>query len=354
MNDHKNAPSPARRPTIADVAEAAGVSRTTVSHALNDRGQVDPRTRERVKTIAASLGYRPNLRAQRLRTGRSNCIALLSSMPFAVAGGPSRLGFMMEIAATATEAALKQGLALVLVPPMQEARGLLDELDIDGAVIIEPVANDPQVEQLQRRGLDVISIGRQPAMSRALPYVDLQGGATGRMLLEHLRTQGARRIALLIGEQPRHSYVDVEQAYRDFCHEYRMDCLVARADEAGGEAAGARACQALLQQHPEIDAICAPVDAFAVGAVSALQSLGIRVPDDVMVATRYDGLRARNCTPPLTAVDLHLEQVASLAIELLFEHINGSNGRTLVRAPAAELVARESTRSPVGSRSEGP
>ncbi|NVK43932.1 MAG: LacI family DNA-binding transcriptional regulator [Oceanospirillaceae bacterium] len=345
MNDRKTSLKPTRRPTIADVAEAAGVSRTTVSHALNDRGQVDPRTRERVKTIAASLGYRPNLRAQRLRTGRSNCIALLSSMPFAVAGGPSRLGFMMEIAATATEAALKQGLALVLVPPMREARGLLDELDIDGAVIIEPVANDPQVEQLQRRGLDVISIGRQPAMSRALPYVDLQGGATGRLLLDHLRHQGARQVALLIGGQPRHSYVDVERTYREFCDELGMACLIAKADEAGGEAAGGAACRALLAKHPEIDAICAPVDAFAVGAVAALQSLGLSVPDDVMVATRYDGLRARSCTPPLTAVNLHLEEVSRLAIELLFEHISDKDGRAVVRAPAAELIARESTRA---------
>lgn len=81
-------PSRAKPPTIADVARAAEVSRTTVSHALNGLGKVDPRTRERVKRIALELGYRPNLRAQRLRTGQAKAIALVSSMPFAVAGGP--------------------------------------------------------------------------------------------------------------------------------------------------------------------------------------------------------------------------------------------------------------------------
>ncbi|MFC6519069.1 LacI family DNA-binding transcriptional regulator [Undibacterium arcticum] len=65
-----------RRLTIRDVAREAGVSLTTVSHSLNDRGYVDPATRAKVKRIAEQLGYRPNLRAQRLRTGRANCIAL--------------------------------------------------------------------------------------------------------------------------------------------------------------------------------------------------------------------------------------------------------------------------------------
>lgn len=106
-----------RPPTIADVARAAGVSRTTVSHALNGLGKVDPRTRERIKRVATELGYRPNLRAQRLRRGQAKAIALASTMPFAVAAGPSRLGFYMEIAAAAAESALLHGYALVLVPP---------------------------------------------------------------------------------------------------------------------------------------------------------------------------------------------------------------------------------------------
>lgn len=102
------------RPTIVDVAREAGVSVTTVSHALNGRGFVDPDTRERVKHTARKLGYRPNLHAQRLRTGGAHTVVLLSSMPFGVAAGPSRLGFLMEIAAVAAAAALTRGLAMIL------------------------------------------------------------------------------------------------------------------------------------------------------------------------------------------------------------------------------------------------
>lgn len=336
--------STSRRLTIADVANAAGVSRTTVSHALNDRGQVDPVTRALVKEVAERLGYSPNLRAQRLRTGRANAIALLSSMPFAVAGGSSRLGFLMEIAATATEAALRRGVALVLVPPMDEARELLDTLDIDGAVIIEPVANDPNVARLRKRGVKLVSIGRQPE-AQALPYIDMHGEAIGNLLLEHLQQQGAQRIGLVIGVQSRHSYLDMEQAYRAYCAANNQQPAIVRADEGGGEAAGAAACMELLHAHPGIDGLCVPVDAFATGAVRALRDKGLKIPQDVKVVTRYDGLRARECNPPLTALNMHLEDVASLAIELLFEQINDTGTRQRIDAPLATLIPRESTRT---------
>jgi DNA-binding LacI/PurR family transcriptional regulator len=348
MNEEKQktAQQPAaRRPTIKDVAQAARVSLTTVSHALNDRGYVDPDTRARVKRVAAELGYRPNLRAQRLRTGRANSIALLSSMPFAVAGGSSRLGFMMEVAAVAAEAALQRGQALILVPNLEGSRQLIDELDIDGALVVEPVADDPQVRRLRERGVAVVSIGRLADEGMAIPQIDLQAAATGELLLEHLLAQGARRIALLVGSQQRHSYVEMERVYTAFIRRHRFPRMVAKADEYGGEEAGKAACRELLADYPDIDAICVPVDAFATGAIAALQEAGRGVPGDVMVATRYDGLRAKNANPPLTAVNLHLEQVSALAVELLFQHIQGDSARQTVAGPAPELVARRSSRA---------
>lgn len=333
---------PASRPTIADVAKAAGVSRTTVSHALNDRGVVDARTREKVKAIAAQLGYRPNLRAQRLRTGRTNCIALISSMPVAVAGGPSRMGFMMEIAGIVAEHALRHGSALVLVPPLPEAAQLVDELDIDGALLLEPLAGDEQLARLRRRGVTVVSIGRQPG-EPVIPHVTIHESVAG-LLLQHLADQGAQRVALLIGSQARYSYQEMEQAYRVFAASRGQPCLLMKADETGGEEAGRWACEQLLIAYPDIDAICAPVDAFAVGVAAQLVAMGRHVPQDVMLVTRYDGLRARQCQPPLTALNLHLEQVAEQAVTLLFEHINGHGQRLEVSGPVPELVVRESSR----------
>ena len=316
---------------------------TTVSHALNGRGFVDPATRERVKETARILGYRPNRHAQKLRGGGAHTIVLLSSMPFGVSAGPSRLGFLMEIAAVAATAALTHGLALVLAPPLEAAPLPLDVLDVDGALVVEPALKDRNVDYLRDRGVPIVSIGKQPASLHPIPYVDIHSAATTRLLVEHLYAQRARHIALMVGSECRNSYIEAEAAYRSFVQETGMPCHIVRADEAGGEQAGHREALGLLSNYPEIDAICAPVDAFAVGAVQAVGELGRRVPADVKIVTRYNGLRALNCTPPLTAVDLHLDTVASLAVQLLFEHLNGDSGRLVVAGPEPTLIVRESS-----------
>lgn len=337
------APPAARRVTIVDVAKAAGVSPTTVSHAFNGRRHVDPETKERIKRIAHDLGYRPNLRAQRLRTKQAGTIALVSSMPFAVAAGPSRLGFLMEIAAVAAGVALSNGLALVLIPPLEAAGSPLDSLDIDGALVVEPTADDPHVALLRERGLPVVAIGRQAGAGEAVPFVDLHSAYTARLLLEHLRAQGARHVALVVGTQSRNSYIEAEAVYRAFTAAHGEAPVVLRIDEAGGEAAARAACARLLGERPEIDGICAPVDAFAVGAIAAAHELGRRLPEGLKVVTRYDGLRARHAEPPITAVDLFLDEIAERAVALLFEHLTGNTARRSVAGPLPALVARASS-----------
>lgn len=326
--------------SIADVARAAGVSRTTVSHALNGLGRIDPRTRERVKTVAAELGYRPNLRAQRLRTGTARTIGLVSSMPSAVAGGPSRLGFYMELAAAAAETALNRGYALVLVPPVESPQAL-DSLDIDGAIVVEPDRDDPATERLRQRGLGVVSVSPQPGAD--LPSVDLDSEQVAQLLLEHLYDQGARRIALIVGDSHRQAHLDVRASYDHFVGEHGLLHLVAHAAETGGEQAGFTSMKELLAAHPDLDAVYAAVDVFAVGAVRALREAGKSIPGDVMVVTRYDGVRAQTCDPPLTAVNLHLAEVADQAVNLLLAQLDGAATDPQPAVPEPELVRRLSS-----------
>ena len=331
------------RVTIRDVARVAGVSVTTVSHAFSGNGQVEAGTRERIFRVARDLRYRPNRHAQRLRTGEAHLIVLVSSMPFAIAGGVSRLGFLMEIAAVAASAALARGLALVLAPPTEARAPALDALDVDGAIVVEPVARDPHLEHFRRLGVPVVSIGRPPGRRPSVPYVDLQSGPTVGLLLEHLWAQGARRIGLVVGAERRTSHVEGEAAYRAFAEERSMPPVAVLVEEASGEAGGRVAVHDLLRQHPDVDGLCVPVDVLAVGALAALHDAGRRVPEDVVVATRYDGVRARTSTPALSAVDLHLEDVGRAAIDLLFEHLTGDTQRDSATAPLPTLVLRASS-----------
>ena len=336
-------PQRTRRVTISDVARHAGVSATTVSHALNGRGQVDPATRLKVEESARALGYRPNRHAQRLRSGGGSMIALMSSMPFAVAGGASRLGFLMEVAAVAASSALERGLAMVLVPPLESGRSPLEFLDVDGALIIEPSADDRQLADLMARGLPVVSIGKPGGPDSGVPYVDLQSGEAVAQLLAHMQAQGARQIAMVLGQAQRTSYAQAEVAYQQMAERTGMAPICLRVDETRGEEGGRDAARQLLAVHPQIDAFLVLVDVFAVGVAQQVQRMGLRVPQDVMLATRYDGIRARTCEPPLTAVNLHLDEVARLAIALLFERMRGDTGRLAVDSPQPDIVVRVAT-----------
>lgn len=93
-------------------------------------------------------------------------------------------------------------------------------------------------------------------------------------------------------------------------------------EESLGEAGGFDACARLLTQYPDTDALCVPVDAFAVGALAAVQQAGLRVPQDVMIATRYDGLRARTAEPALTAVDRRTIWRAATTLVRMSDNLN--------------------------------
>ena len=269
------------RVTIVDIAREVGVSPATVSNALNGRRYVEAATGERIRQAAARLGYRPNFRAQSLRTGRADTIALLSSMPFAVAAGPSRLGFLMEVAAVAAASALQRGMALVLVPPLEKASAPIANLSIDGAIVIEPAAGDADVAWLRSADLPVVAIGKQPGAEEDVPYVDLQSAASAEIMLEHLQQQSARAIGLVIGDTERNSYVETEEVYRRYAERCGVDPAVLKLDEREGEEGARRAVCQLLCERPDLDGLCVPVDAFAVGAISAAAERGMRVPRDL-------------------------------------------------------------------------
>ncbi|MCB1375050.1 MAG: LacI family DNA-binding transcriptional regulator [Rhodobacteraceae bacterium] len=327
------------KPTISDLARRAGVSPTTVSHAFSGRRHVDPETRERILGIAREMNYHPSSVARGLRSGRTGMIALASSMPFAIAAGPSRLGFLMEIAASAAMSALTRDIALCLIPPHPAATGQ-SEIAVDGVILVEPGRDDPLVAHFEARQTPLVSVGTVPGRPD-IPAVDLRSRATATMLLDHLRDRGSRRVATVIGGSTRTSQTETDEAYHAFAIRSGTEPILIALDEEGGEELAYRRSLDLLGDHPEIDGLYLSIDAFASGAVRAARDLGRAIPGNLRIATRYDGLRAKLSEPPLTAVDLHLPEIADAAVELLRRRIEGGGGQTEAALPM--LVPRAST-----------
>lgn len=327
------------KPTISDLAKAAGVSPTTVSHAFSGRRHVEPETRERIQAMAREIGYHPSKAAQSLRSGKTGTIALVSSMPFAVAAGPSRLGFLMEIAASAAMSAFSREIALCLIPP-QPSQGELHQMDFDGVILVEPERDDPLLRHFEERRTPVVAIGRVPDRDD-IPAIDLQSRTSTALLLDHLRENGAKEIALVTGASARTSHLDAREIYGEHARKHGFTPRVVLLGETEGEAGAQAAVRNLLERHPGIDGLLVPVDAFATGAVAAAHQIGRDIPRDLRIVTRYDGLRAKLSDPPLSAIDLHLPVLSELAVELLLSP--QPHGQSRTATPLPTIIARTSS-----------
>lgn len=339
-----NGPSQTRqkRVTVIDVARAAGVSPGTVSNAISGKRKVDAETRKRIETAIRDLGYVPNLAARRMRTGRTNTIAIFSSMPVAVAAGSSRLGFLMEIAASAAVTALDHNTALALIPPIEDPLKVFDTIPMDGALIVEPETDDPVLGQLSRRGIPTVAIGGAPGTPGA--RVDLDYRAMATLLIDHLFAAGATRFPLVVGQSARQTNIVFKEVYRERAGLAGMIPRILEVPELTAETGAAEAIASEILKGQDMDGVLVPIDAMATGVMKALRQYYLRVPADVRVVTRYDGLRARSEAPPLTAINLHLDEVATIATRALVTFIETGQPPEVAAGPAPQLVLRGSSR----------
>lgn len=332
-----------RRVSITDVARAAGVSITTVSHSLNGKGRVKEDTRQHVREVAARLGYRAHPVAAQLAGRRTGSLAFAISTTGDELIPPTDYEYFRDLMDAAAEAALLRGYRLTLMPSTAPP----DEwahMAIDGAVLVDPVANDPIVHALDEQGVRVVTTGRDPARPDRY-WVDNDHAKATRMVLDHLAAQGAKRIALVNSTYP-HSYaIDTGTAYEQWCAARGLEPLVAHVSAALDESAGYSAALELLRADPRPDAIHAVLDRLALGVMLAARGEGVAVPDELLVSATTDSLASRMARPALTVVSLQPDEIGKLAVELLIELTEDrepADPRLLV---PAFLMARSSTQA---------
>ena len=332
------------RPTIRDVAKAAGVSVTTVSHALNDKGRVDPATRALVVQVVRQLGYRANRHARQLRSGRSGALALL--LPVRAgrhADEALSLDFYMRLAGAAAAAAFAQEQALMLLPPAIVQTGLRG-LGVDGGIVVDPSPLDPRASLLTEQGLPVVTIERDLGRPDDRWYVASETETNTRQVLDHLAAQGAQRIALLVPRTDWGWAAETLSAYDSWVHEHGAARLVVPVAMQPGEKSAFTAAGRLLAGSRPPDAIFVVAARFIRGVLRAAIQAGRRVPGDLLIAAGVDSIQAREGDPPVTALDLHPERQAEAAVEMLLARLGGGEVEAPRHVPAT-LRLRASTGS---------
>lgn len=384
-------PVTSRTVTLLDVARAAGVSKSTVSDALQGSGRVAEATRDRVRAVAEELGYRPNSAARRLRRASTGAVGL--HLPATA----TRLDYYMNLAFGAVERAQEDGLDMVLLAPSGAAGGRIASR-VDGLLVIDPEPGDSAVPGLLDAGVPVVTGERYlgPATGPSGAVV-CDNAASLTALLDHVTERGARRPALLAPSGSSAWATALRATAGSWGRAHGVAVTLRTVPFAATPAEAEAATRALLAADPAVDAvICAP-DGSAPGVLRAAAALGRKVgtisareaseargassasgassrsggsgrngeggrsegggpgsPDaaagpvgaGLLVASCVDGTATRGAEPPVTAVDLRPAAYGRACAELLCDILAGRTAPDTVRRHSWSLETRASTGSP--------
>ncbi len=327
-----------RKTSMADVAEAAGVSGQTVSRVANGRTNVDPATRDRVLEAMERLGYRPNSAARALRSGRFRSIGVIM---FSLSSyGNSRT--LDAVASVAAASGYSITLITVESATQSDVSGAfvrLREHNVDGVVILIETHRLGETELALPMGLPVVVV--DSSADYPYPVVDTDQAQGARLAVEHLLALGHETVHHVSG--PRESF-SAERRRDGF-----LETLAARGRTPGRVEVGDWTADSGyrigrgLAADPGVTAVFAANDQMALGVIRALHEAGRRVPHEVSVIGFDDMPDAANYWPPLTTVRQHFERVGEHAVRALIAEIESDElpvDRVLV---PTELVVRQST-----------
>ncbi|MBI2844958.1 MAG: LacI family DNA-binding transcriptional regulator [Chloroflexi bacterium] len=334
-----------RRATSQDVAARAGVSRTTVSLVLNGvpNVRISEKTRARVFLASQELEYYPDAAARSLVRGLTQTLGVILCQT------PDRIfadAFLPEVLRGIGEAAQGNGFRVLLQSVEDITRPaaylhLVREKRIDGIILSGPRADDQQLLRLREEGFPVVLLGQLEGSG--IPFVDVDNIAGAKRGAEHLLSLGHRRIGL-ITNAPLHYTASAQRllGYRQALEEWGIgfDSSLVRYGDFHEES-GKKAMAQLLDLSPPPTAVFVASDLVAFGAMEAIKSGGLRIPQDTALVGFDDVPLARYVDPPLTTIRLPAYELGARAAAMLLDMIQAKkDGEGLLLD--TELVVRES------------
>jgi len=332
--------------TLKDIANDVGVSVTTVSRALAGYSDVSPATRERIKESAATLGYFPNITAQRLRKQRTDTLGFI--MP---TFGPrfSDPFFSEFIAGIGTEAA-EHDYDLLVSTHAPDSEGEVNAYRraarggwVDGLIIVRTRENDPRLKLLFEKKFPFVSFGRTDD-SMNFPYVDEDSEAGMSMLVQHFIDLGHKRIGfiapppgLMFGQFRLRGYYQTMANNNLPVH---PDWVVMGDMTQHG---GADVVGQLLDLKPQPTAIICSNDLMAIGAANRIQQQGLVVGKDIALGGFDDIPLAAFVTPSLTTLHQPIYEIGRRTCAMLINILNGRRMQNEQILLMPSLVIRQSS-----------
>ncbi|GAA0377176.1 LacI family transcriptional regulator [Acrocarpospora corrugata] len=330
-----------KRPTIHDVAAAAGVSRGTVSRVLNGDRYVSTSARLAIERAIAETGYVVNRNARSLVTQRAGSVVIVLSEPHEKIFEDPNYSTTIR---TSIRRLAERDMSLVMM--IAGDAGDRDRVlryvkggHADGVLLLSTHAGDPLVDALDGMRIPAVSCGAVIGRENVIPYAacDERGGA--QQMTRYLVEQGRKKIAMITGPMDTPGGIQRLEGFADVLGRKASKKLIEHGDwtRLSGESAMAR----LLERSPDLDAVFAASDVMASGALSTLRAAGRRVPEDVALGGFDDSAVAMSTHPALTTIRQPLAEIAEETVRILLDLIDGAEHVPSVTIPTM-LIVRDS------------
>lgn len=325
------------RPTIKDVAERAGVSVTTVSRTLNNRGYISEATRRKIYKAMEDLDYQPNEVARSLFRQKTNIIGLI--VP--TVAHP----FFGELTSHIESYAYSRGYKVLVCNSQldadkeQEYIWMLRRNQVDGIIM---ASHTLDVEAYKKLTLPVVTFDR--FISKRIPFVTADNYHGGKLAVELLLNRGCTKIAHMCGSLDLDMLANQRhQAFIDVAEENGIPYFTVETDINVFEINDYEALLTeLLTSHPDIDGLFLNSDIMAIAAMKVCNKLGKRVPNDIKIVGYDDVFIASLVSPQITTVRQPIAKMAELSVKLIEDLIDGKSVSTENCLPV-ELVERGTT-----------
>jgi LacI family transcriptional regulator len=337
-----------RRATISDVAEVLGVSKGTVSRALNGYPDISDRTRQRVRHAAERLGYLPSAQAKAIRTGRVGAIGLVLQVGEPDAQRP----FLADFLAGLTTAASAENCSLTIATAQDDGETrtvltrLIAERKADGFILPRTRLSDPRIDLLRAAGVPFVLFGRTGDPT-GCAWFDLLGETAMDEAVRRLHAHGHRRIGYLGGGEGLAYNALRLEGYRRALATLGLPCDPALETHGATtmQTGAAGAARLLARPQPPTALVCA-TDMGALGAHRAAREAGLVVGRDLSLIG-YDGVpEGAWVAPPLTTFEVDNRAAGARLAALLIRRIRGEPPEALRETARARLCPRGSDGPP--------
>ncbi len=341
------------RITINEIARRAGVSKGAVSYALNGRPGVSEATRARILDVAHELGWAPNRTARLLSGSRTDAFGLVLARDARTLGSEP---FYMEFIA-----GLEHELATRSYALLMQVTGSLDgelalyprwwsERRVDGVVVVDVRVNDPRIPVLRKLETPAVFVG-DPGMTGGFTTVWTDDTSAMVEAVDHLVGLGHHRVARVAGLGGL-SHVRIrDTAFLEALAGHGLDALVVHADFS--EAAGRAATRQLAMDNLPPTAILFDNDLMAIAGLSALNELGVRVPEDISLLAWDDSVLCEFTHPKLSAMSHDVMAFGAHVGRRLFDLLDGAEPAAHLDS-TPRLVRRGSTSPPAAAAPVAP